>query len=130
MNLADELVRHHLLSNGPVGRWRTLPGSHTQLFDEAIVFEPDGRGELGTRSVMRGDERLRFMWRVSGYGLIDCQPVYEQPELDADGEPEVADWFRIAFVIERQRSDAGEHWVLKERHAPGFWELTAPLVPA
>ena len=129
MDLSDELVRHRILTNGPRGRWRTLPGSHTQLFDEAIHFRTEGSGELRTRSVMRGVEALNFLWRVVGYGVVECQPVYATPELGADGEPEAADWFQLPFVIEQQHSDAGVHWVLKERNAPGFWELTAPLVP-
>ena len=31
MNLADESVRHRVLASGPVGAWRTLPGSHNVL---------------------------------------------------------------------------------------------------
>ena len=31
MNLADESARHRVLASGPVGAWRTLPGSHNVL---------------------------------------------------------------------------------------------------
>src|SRR5205814_10407113 len=117
MNLADERWRHRILMNGPRGAWRTLPGSHTQLFDEAIEFRDDDSGELRTGSVMHGVQTLRFRWRVLGYGVIECQPVYETPEIGADGELEAADWFRLPFVIEPHSSDAGAHWVLKERDA-------------
>jgi hypothetical protein len=129
MNLSDEHWRHHILNSGPLGAWRTLPGSHTQLFDEAIQFRPDGSGELRTSSVLRGDEVLRFSWRVVSYGVIECQPIYDVPLTGEDGEPEQADWFRLPLVIEPHSTDAGTHWVLKERDRQGFWELTAPLVP-
>jgi hypothetical protein len=129
MNLADEVLRHRLLTNGPLGLWRTMPGSHTQLFDDLIDFRPDGSGEMRTSSAMHGASTLRFVWRVAGYGVVECQPVYDTPELDDQGQPEVADWFKLPFGFEQSSSDAGVHWVLKERGAPGFWELNAPLVP-
>jgi hypothetical protein len=129
MDLSDERCRHDILTNGPRGQWRTLPGSHTQLFDEAINFHGDGTGELRTNSVMHGPEALRFSWRVVAYGVLECKPIYDELETGADGEPVAADWFRLTFVIERQSTDAGSYWVLKERNTPGFWELTAPLVP-
>jgi hypothetical protein len=129
MNLADDRWRQLVLMHGPLGRWRTLPGSHTNLFDEFIEFRADGSGELHTSSVLRGAEALRFNWRLLDPGVIECQPIYDTPELGDDGELEAADWFRLPLVIEQQRSDAGMHWVLKERGAPGFWELSAPIVP-
>jgi hypothetical protein len=129
MNLADELLRHRLLTNGPVGLWRTMPGSHTQLFDDLIDFRQDGSGEMRTRSAMHGTHTLRFVWRVAGHGVVECQPVYDVPEMDDHGQPEAADWFRLVFAFEQSSSDVGSHWVLKERDAPGFWELNAPLVP-
>jgi hypothetical protein len=33
-------------------------------------------------------------------------------------------------MIEQQSTDTGSYWVLREHNAEGFWELTAPLVPA
>jgi hypothetical protein len=129
MNLADDVLRHRLLTNGPLGLWRTMPGSHTQLFDEFIDFRPDGSGDMHTSSAMHGAHRLRFVWRAVAYGVVECQPVYDVPELDNQGQPEVADWFRLPFALEQHSSDNGTHWVLKERNAPGFWELNAPLVP-
>jgi hypothetical protein len=129
MDLADERLRHRIMTNGPVGPWCTLPGTHTQLFDEAIHFHEDGTGELRTASVMHGARALRFAWRVVGYGVLECQPTYDAPEIGADGEPEALDRFRLPFVIEQQNTDTGSHWVLREDNAQGFWEMTAPLVP-
>lgn len=130
MNLADEHWHHAILTNGPRGQWRTVPGSHTQIFDETIRFDSDGTGEMLLRSVMSGDTSLKFAWRAIAYGVIECQPIYDTPEFDDDGEPEAADWFRIRFEIRQHATDAGTHWVLQELDAPGFWELTAPLVPS
>lgn len=129
MDLSDKHWRDHIMTNGPVGAWCALPGSHTQLFDEAIDFGVEGRGELRTHSPMRGAESLAFIWRVGGYGVVECQPVYASPEIGDDGQANAADWFRLPFVIELQRTDAGTFWALRERGAQGFWELAAPLVP-
>ncbi|HSW23397.1 MAG TPA: hypothetical protein VLJ62_11565 [Burkholderiaceae bacterium] len=129
MNLADERWRQLVLMHGPLGRWRTLPGSHTNLFEEFIEFRVDGSGELYTHSVLRGGDALRFTWRLVNPGVVECQPIYDIPEIGDDGEPEAADWFKLPYVIEEQASDAGSHWVLRERDAAGFWELSAPLVP-
>ena len=117
MDLSDEHWRDHIMTNGPVGAWCALPGSHTQLFDEAIDFGVEGRGELRTHSPMRGAESLAFIWRVGGYGVVECQPVYASPEIGDDGQANAADWFRLPFVIELQRTDAGTFWALRERGA-------------
>ncbi|MEY4561627.1 MAG: hypothetical protein RLZZ618_904 [Pseudomonadota bacterium] len=130
MNLADEHWRHAILTHGPRGMWRTVPGTHTQLFDEAIRFDTDGSGEMRQRSVMSGETALKFSWRATAYGVIECQPVCDTPSFDDDGEPEASDWFRIRFEFRELTTDAGTSWVLQERDADGFWELTAPLVPA
>jgi hypothetical protein len=129
MDLSDERWRHRVLTNGPRGCWVTVPGSHTQLFDERICFDDDGMGRLDTHSVLRGHESLRFRWRMAEYAVVECQPVYDAAALGDDGEPESSDWFRIAFSVEPRSTDAGTHWALREKGTEGFWELTAPLIP-
>jgi hypothetical protein len=134
MNLADERVRERLALNGPVGLWKTMPGSHTRLFDESIRFDADGSGEMNLRSALGGAQRLRFRWHCERYATVACQPVDDEPTPmpmpTPAGEPEPADWFRIAFCFEQSASDVGSHWVMRERDTEGFWELMTPLVPA
>ena len=130
MNLADESARHRVLASGPVGPWRTLPGSHNVLYNERIRFDADGAGSMQTGSALGGVATQPFRWRCAGHGAIECQPIDPQPEVSAAGELEQSDWFRIAFVIEPQSTDMGKFWVLRETDAEGFWELMAPLVPA
>ncbi|WP_164961999.1 hypothetical protein [Rubrivivax sp. JA1026] len=130
MNLADETCREQLLRNGPCGAWRALPGSHTALMDEAIVFVDDGEGEMRLRSVLRGESRLRFRWRLAAYGVVQCQPRYDTPLAGDDGLPEDADWFELPYEFRRHATDAGSFWVLQERGTAGFWEIGSPLVPA
>ncbi len=129
MNLADEALRHRLLSNGPVGRWQTMPGTHTHLGVDVIEFRDDGRGEMNMSSVMIGKETLAFLWRSVEPGVVECQIVYEVPELDDVGQPEANDWSRLPFAFEQQHSDTGTYWVLKQSNATGFWELNTPLIP-
>lgn len=130
MNLDDEPCRHHLLRHGPCGAWRALPDSHTVLMDGAIVFSDDGEGEMRLRSVLNGDTRLRFRWRLAGYGVVQCQPHYDSPLTGDDGQPEEADWFELPYEFRRHGCDAGSFWVLQERGTAGFWEIGSPLVPA
>ena len=66
--------------------------------------------------------------------MVECQPLDDKPEVSEPGESgesasEENDWFRIAFEIEQQATDAGEFWVLRETNADGFWDLMTPLVP-
>ena len=129
MNLADERWRHAVLTNGPQGRWRTVPGTHAQLSDEAIRFDTDGTGEMQLSSLMSGHTSLKFLWRAAGHGVVECQPLYETSQLDGQGEQEPAEWLRLHFEIRQQATDAGTHWVLQELGTQGFWELTTPLVP-
>jgi hypothetical protein len=107
-----------------------MPGSHTQLFDERIDFRHDGSGEMRTSSVMHGDKTLCFVWRMGGYGVVECQIVYAVPEPDDQGQANAEDWSRLPFVFELHRSDTGAYWVLRQPNTPGFWELSAPVVPA
>lgn len=129
MNLDDERVRERLLVNGPVGTWKTLPGSHLLLFADTIRFDADGSGELCLHSALRGEQRLRLRWAVAGYGKIACQVIYDDPLTGPDGAIEEDDWSHIAFVFERQTSDSGNYWVMKQPGRDGFWELALPVVP-
>jgi hypothetical protein len=47
MSLADESVRDRVLASGPVGVWRTVPGTHGVLYRELIQFNADGTGPHG-----------------------------------------------------------------------------------
>jgi hypothetical protein len=129
MNLADESCRQRLLASGPVGAWRTVPGSHQALYDESIRFDADGTGSMQTGGSPSGATTRPFLWRCAGYGVVECQPIYQEPEVSTTGAPEERDWFRIAFVIEPQATDAGNFWVLRETNSGGFWDLMTPLVP-
>jgi hypothetical protein len=130
MNLADERVRERLAENGPVGRWKTMPGTHTLLFDDSIRFDADGSGEMRLASAFGGTEELRFRWRSQGHGTLACHVIYDEPVLSDDGTPEPVDWSRIAFCFEQHASDTGSYWVMRQRGTQGFWELMLPIVPA
>jgi hypothetical protein len=130
IDLADERVRERLALNGPLGCWKTMPGTHALLFDDSIRFDADGNGEMRLSSALGGVERIRFRWRSEGHATVACQLLYDEPVLSNDGEPEIADWSRIMFCFERHSSDVGTYWVMRERETAGFWELMIPLVPA
>jgi len=128
MNLADETVRHSVLASGPVGVWRTVPGTHSVLYRESIQFGVDGTGQMQSGG-LSGTTTQPFRWRSAGHGIIECQPIYDTPEVNETGEPEASDCFRITFVIEQKTTDVGEFWVLREADTDGFWDLMTPLVP-
>ena len=128
MNLADESVRDGVLASGPVGGWRTVPGTHSVLYRESIQFDADGTGRMQIGG-LSGTSTQLFRWRSTGHGVVECQPVDDTPEVGATDEPEASDWLRIVFVIEQLATDAGEFWVLRETYTDGFWDLMTPLVP-
>jgi hypothetical protein len=128
MNLADATVRHFVLTSGPLGTWRTVPGTHTVLYRESIQFDADGSGRMQSGS-LSGTTTQPFLWRSAGHGMVECQPVDDKREVGEPEEPEENDWLRIAFVIEQQATDVGEFWVLRETNSDGFWDLMTPLVP-
>jgi hypothetical protein len=130
LKLADAEVRERLLSNGPLGQWRTIGGSHTLLSDDSIRFEADGSGEMCLRSLMLGEVRRRFRWRSEAHGVIACQPLPGEPETSEAGDTEAQDWYRIEYLFERDSSDTGTYWVMRERATKGFWDLVLPVVPA
>jgi hypothetical protein len=130
MDLADERVRERLAQNGPVGRWKTVPGTHIVLFDGSIWFDADGSGEMRQRSVLGGVHQERFRWRSDERGTVMCQPIEDEPILSDAGEPETSSWFRIRFCFEQYETDVGTYWVMRERGHDGFWDLMMPLVPA
>jgi hypothetical protein len=129
MNLADESVRHRVRTSGPLGAWRTVPGTHTVLYRETIQFDADGTGRMQSGSNLSGTITQAFRWRSAGHAVVECQPIDETPEAGETGAPEANDWYRITFVIEQQATDVGEFWVLREANSDGFWDLMTPLVP-
>ena len=128
MNLADESVRDRVLASGPIGGWHTVPGTHSVLYRESIQFDVDGTGRMQSGG-LSGTTTQPFLWRSTGHGVVECQPLDDEPEVGEPGETEENDWLRIAFVIERRATDAGEFWVLRETNSNGFWDLMTPLVP-
>ena len=128
MNLADESVRNRVLASGPVGGWRTVPGTHSVLYQESIQFDADGTGRMQSGG-LSGTTTQAFLWRSAGHGVVECQPLDEKPEADETGTPEENGWLHIAFVIEQRATDVGQFWVLREANTDGFWDLTTPVVP-
>jgi hypothetical protein len=128
MNLADETIRHRVLTSGPLGTWRTVPGTHTVLYRESIQFDADGTGRMQSGG-LSGTTTQPFLWRSAGHGMVECQSLDDKREVGEPEEPEENDWLRIAFVIELQATDVGEFWVLRETNSDGFWDLMTPLVP-
>jgi hypothetical protein len=128
MNLADETVRNHVLASGPVGGWRTVPGTHSVLYQESIRFDADGTGRMQSGG-LSGTTTQPFLWRSAGHGVVECQPLDDEPEASETGAPDDNGWLRIAFVIEQKATDAGEFWVLRETDSDGFWDLMTPIVP-
>jgi hypothetical protein len=125
MNLADESVRNRVLASGPVGGWRTVPGTHSVLHRESIQFDADGSGRMQSGG-LSGTTTQAFLWRSAGHGVVECQPLDDKPEA---GAPEENGWLRIAFVIEQRATDVGQFWVLREANSDGFWDLMTPLAP-
>jgi hypothetical protein len=128
MNLADESVRDGVLASGPVGGWRTVPGTHSVLYRESIQFDVDGTGRMQIGG-LSGTSTQLFRWRSTGHGVLECQPLDDEPEADEADTPEHNGWLRIAFVIEQKATDAGQFWVLREADSDGFWDLMTPVVP-
>jgi hypothetical protein len=65
------------------------------LADERIEFREEGTGEMRTDTIMHGPLRLRFLWRSVGYGVIECQSLYDEPELDYNDDNEEAQGVRF-----------------------------------
>jgi hypothetical protein len=106
-----------------------LPGTHTALSDGQVNFDTGGEGHIISSSLRSGERQLRFLWRMAGHGVVECQSQHEPPLLDDDGQPESDDWHLIHFTIERLASDVGHFWALGETDSHGFWELQSPVVP-
>ncbi|MEQ1506827.1 MAG: hypothetical protein ABMB14_31660 [Myxococcota bacterium] len=103
-----------------VGQWRTVPGTHTALYDEWIRFDPDGTGALHLDGPALD---LAFTWRGAGPGVVACR------ERVPDGD-EPADEVRIRFDQVRVATDTGAVLALRERGTDGFWLLSTPIVRA
>ena len=63
MNLGDKGTRDRLLKHGPLGSWRTMPGTHIQLVDDwsrlPFVFE-EQRSDAGSYWVLKGSSTPGF----------------------------------------------------------------------
>jgi hypothetical protein len=129
-SLSDEAVREQLSVEGPIGDWRLMPGTHTQLLDDSIRFDADGSGEMRLSSTLHGEERMRFRWRAEGRGVLAYQMIDDDPGFPNAGEREDDEWSHISFSFERRNSDTGSYWVMLEPGQKGFWDLSLPVVPA
>jgi hypothetical protein len=125
VDLHDPHVRRRLLSEGPVGEWETLPGTHTALMYDLIRFDPDGTGETFSDSVLGGETVERFAWSIIRPGLLACVVIDTSPETAS--EPD--DTERIGFQFAQQHTDVGTFWVMRDPDWDGFWNFTLPLVP-
>ena len=128
MNLADPSVRDLILASGPVGGWRTVPGTHSALYRESIQFDADGTGRMHSGG-LSGTTTQAFLWRSAGHGAVECQSLDDKPDAEETSTPEENGWLRIAFVIEQRATDVGQFWVLRETNSDGFWDVMTPLVP-
>lgn len=118
MDIGDPDVRSRLLTEGPVGEWVTLPGTHTVLMSDYIRFDPGGTGEIHSDSVLGGEITEQFTWSMTGPGRLSCTVV------DTEPEPEV-----VGFAFEQQRSDIGAFWVMRDPDFDGFWRFALPVAP-
>jgi hypothetical protein len=130
MNLENKLFRHAVMTNGPLGCWCAVPGTHLALMDASISFHSDGSGNMTITSRMGGESSLDFRWRMATYGAVQCLPVFDPPEMGPDGLPEEGDWLNLPMVIEPCTTDTGTYWALHELGRQGFWGILSPLVPA
>ena len=123
-DLDNPVVRARIVTKGPVGHWRTVPGTQPALAGDSIQFDPDGSGRLHSWSVIHGPQTESFRWRLSEPGVLALRPDPAQP-----GEA----WQRVPFMIERRTGDpvlyTEVYWALRETAGAGFWWLPGPIVP-
>ena len=131
VDLRDARVRRRMLTEGPVGVWETLPGTHTALMYDVIRFAPDGTGETCSDSVLGGETVAHFTWSVVRPGLLTCvvTDATWMPEPGGDDYPEPDETQRVDFQFEERHTDVGTFWVMREPDRDGFWDLAFPLVP-
>jgi len=72
MDLREERVRRRMLDEGPIGEWRTRPGTDTVLMEDDIRFGPEGTGAFRQDSVLLGEHVQPF-----GNGWALCDPRWE-----------------------------------------------------
>jgi hypothetical protein len=131
VDLRDARVRRRMLTEGPVGEWVTLPGTHTALMYDVIRFAPDGTGETCSDSMLGGETVEHFTWSVARPGLLACvvTDATWMPEPGMDDEPEPDEAQKVGFQFEEQHSDVGTFWVMRDSDGDGFWNLAFPVVP-
>lgn len=123
VDLRDARVRRRLLTEGPVGEWETLPGTHTALMYDVVRFAPDGTGETRSDSVLGGEIAEHFTWSVVRPGLLACVVV------DTSSDPDPDETQKVGFQFAEQHSDVGTFWVMRDPDWDGFWNLALPVVP-
>lgn len=121
MDLSHEHVRRRMLTEGPVGEWNTLPGTHTALMYDFVRFAPDGTGETYRDSLLGGETFEHFTWSVVAPGHLVCVVVEDSEE---EAEPE-----NVGFRFEEQNSDVGTFWVMRDPDWDGFWNFVQAVVP-
>jgi hypothetical protein len=131
VDLRDARVRRRMLTEGPVGEWVTLPGTHTALIYDVIRFAPDGTGEIRGDSTLGGETVEHFTWSVARPGLLTCvvTDATWMPAPDMDDDPEPDETQKVGFQFEEQHSDVGTFWVMCDSDRDGFWNLAFPVVP-
>jgi hypothetical protein len=111
------------MAEGPVGEWRSMPGTATAMMCDEIRFASDGTGESYSDSLLGGEHVKQFTWKLVGTGLLEC--IVRDEVLDPDGlETE-----KVGFRFEEQHSDIGTFWVMCDPDGSGFWDLFWPVVP-
>ncbi|WP_157253556.1 hypothetical protein [Nonomuraea typhae] len=101
------------LTHGPVGTWRSALGTAGVLLGDEVHFGADGSGELRSSSVVFGEERLPFRWRMVGYAAV---------HIGFDDEERV-----VRMEFRRLQTDAGAVTVLAEPGVDAFWPADDPL---
>ena len=91
-----------MLTEGPVGEWATLPGTHTALMYDVIRFAPDGTGETRSDSTLGGETVEHFTWSVARPGLLTCvmTDATWMPEPGLDDHPDPDETQKVGFQFE------------------------------
>jgi hypothetical protein len=131
VDLRDARVRLRMLTDGPVGDWVTVHGTHTVLMYDVIRFAPDGTGETRSDSILGGPTLEHFTWSVARPGLLTCFVLDAtwMPEPGSDDDLESDETQNVGFQFEEHHTDVGTFWVMREPDRDGFWNLAFPLVP-
>ena len=124
-DLDDPVVRARIVTEGPIGHWRTVPGTQPATESDSIEFDCDGSGRLHSWSMVHGPQTESFSWRMVESGVLALRP---------DPAPVGEAWQRRPFRLERRSGDPRlydeVYWALRETTGSGFWWLRGPIVPA